>query len=83
MQHFAGTAAEPILVAALTAGASDGFSGELLEVQLVEGVKRYWLNSTKRGETDAPEAMAAELSPEETERARQRNLARQSAAGNA
>ena len=81
MQHFAGTAAEPLLVAALTAGASDGFSGELLEVQLVEGVKRYWLNSTKRGETDAPEDMASELSPEETERARQRNLARQSAAG--
>jgi DNA primase len=81
MQHFAGTAAEPILVAALTAGASDGFSGELLEVQLVEGVKRYWLNSSKRGETDAPEAMAAELSPEETERARQRNLARQSTVG--
>jgi DNA primase len=83
MQHFAGTTAEPMLVAALTAGASDGFSGELLEVQLVEGVKRYWLNSTKRGETDAPEDMASELSPEETERARQRNLARQSAAGRA
>jgi DNA primase len=81
MQHFAGTPAEPFLVSALTAGASDGFSGELLEVQLVEGVKRYWLNSSKRGATDAPEGIAAELSPEETERARQRNLARQSATG--
>jgi DNA primase len=81
MQHFAGSAAEPFLVSALTAGASDGFSGELLEVQLVEGVKRYWLNSSKRGATDAPEGMAAELSPEEIERARQRNLARQAATG--
>jgi DNA primase len=81
MQHFAGTPAEPVLVSALTAGASDGFSGELLEVQLVEGVKRYWLNSSKRGATDAPEGVAADLSPEETERARQRNLARQSSTG--
>ncbi len=81
MQHFAGTAVEPILVSALTAGASDGFSGESLEVQLVEGVKRYWLNSSKRGETEAPEDVAAGLSPEETERARQRNLARQSVVG--
>ena len=81
--YFAGTAAEPILVSALTAGASDGFSSELLEVQLVEGVKRYWLNSSKRGKIDAPDSIAAELSAEETERARQRNLARQSAAGNA
>jgi DNA primase len=83
MQHFAGTPPEPFLVAALTAGASDGFSVELLEVQLVVGVKRYWLNASKRGETDAPESAAVELSPEETERARQRNLARQSAVGGA
>ncbi len=81
MQHFAGTPAEPFLVGALTAGASDGFSGELLEVQLVEGVKRYWLNASKRGATDAPDSVAVDLSPEETERARQRNLARQPAPG--
>jgi DNA primase len=83
MQHFAGTVAEPFLVAALTAGASEGFSGELLEVQLVEGVKRYWLNAGKRGDTDAPVSIAVDLSPEETERARQRNLARQPAPGGA
>ncbi len=76
MQHFAGTPSEPFLVAALTGGASEGFSGELLEVQLVEGVKRYWLYAAKRGETDSPDNIAVELSPEETERARQRNLAR-------
>jgi DNA primase len=79
MQHFAGTPSEPFLVTALTAGASDGFSAELLEVQLVEGVKRYWLNASKRGDTDTRDGVAVELSPEETERARQRNLARQSA----
>ena len=81
MQHFAGTPSEPFLVAALTAGASEGFSGELLEVQLVEGVKRYWLNASKRGETNTPDGVAVDLSPEETERARQRNLARQPARG--
>ena len=53
----------------------------MLEVQLVEGVKRYWLNASKRGETDAPDGVAVDLSPEETERARQRNLARQPAPG--
>ena len=76
MQHFAGTPSEPFLVSALTAGASEGFSGELLEVQLVEGVKRYWLYASKRGDMEAADNIGVELSPEETERARQRNLAR-------
>jgi DNA primase len=76
MQHFAGAPQEPILVGALTSGASDGLQGELLKVQLVEAVKRYWQNARKRGHAEDPEAMAIELSPEEAERSRQRALAR-------
>jgi len=45
MQHFAGTPSEPFLVAALTAGASEGFSGELLEVQLVNAVAPFLINA--------------------------------------
>jgi hypothetical protein len=75
MQHFAGTPHETTLVAALTAGVGEGLTGELLEVQLVEGIKRYWLRASKRGET--PEGAPVDLSAEETERARQRELARQ------
>jgi hypothetical protein len=67
----------------LTAGESDGFAGELLEVQLVEGIKRYWLNAQKHGDEAASrQAPPLELSAEETERARQRQLARQPPAGN-
>jgi DNA primase len=83
MQHFAGAAHEPILVSALTAGASDGLGGDVLKVQLVEAVKRYWQNAHKRGHTDSRGAMAVELSPEEAERSRQRALARQPAGGGA
>jgi len=83
MQHFAGEPQESILVGALTAGVSDGLEGELLKVQLVEAVKRYWQNARKRGHADDPEAMAGELSPEEMERSRQRALARQPAGGGA
>ncbi|HXX86255.1 MAG TPA: DNA primase [Casimicrobiaceae bacterium] len=77
MQHFDGTPHEPILVAVLTAGASEGLASESLEVQLVEGVKRYWLHAGKRGEARAPEGAPVDLSPEEAERSRQRDLARQ------
>jgi DNA primase len=75
MQHFAGTPHETTLVAALTGGVGEGLTGELLEIQLVEGIKRYWLGASKRGEM--PEGAPLELSPEEAERARQRELARQ------
>ena len=83
MQHFAGEPQESILVGALTAGVSDGLEGELLKVQLVEAVKRYWQNARKRGHAEDPDAMAVELSPEELERSRQRALARQPAGGGA
>ncbi len=83
LQHFAGSPHENVLVAALTGGESDGFAGELLEVQLVEGIKRYWLNAQKHGDEAASrQAPPLELSAEETERARQRQLARQPPAGN-
>ena len=77
MQHFAGGTYEEVFVAALTAAESEGLEGELLEVELVEGVKRYWLNAQKRGDdAESRRAPPAELSVEETERARQRRLAR-------
>ena len=75
MQQFAGTPHETTLVSALTGGVGEGLTGELLELQLVEGIKRYWLRASKRGET--PEGAPVDLSPEEAERARQRDLARQ------
>jgi len=75
MQHFAGTAHDAVFLAALTAGESEGLSAESLEIQLVEGVKRYWTVRHKRtGASEGPGAGAMELSPEEMERARQRRL---------
>ncbi len=82
MQHFAGGSHEDVLVAALTTAESEGLSSELLETELVEGVKRYWLNVQKRGdEAEARRAPPTELSIEETERARQRRLARDRVGG--
>jgi len=76
MQHFAGTPHEPTLLAVLTAGTGEALAGESLEIQLVEGIKRYWLQAGKRGEAPAPEGAPVDLSPEELERSRQRDLAR-------
>ncbi|HEX3632748.1 MAG TPA: DNA primase [Casimicrobiaceae bacterium] len=82
LQQFAGSPHESTLMAALTTGEIEGLAGELLEVQLVEGIKRYWLNAQKHGDSDVTRhAPPIELSAEETERARQRQLARQSPAG--
>jgi hypothetical protein len=82
MQHFAGGTYEDAFVAALTAAESEGLTGELLETELVEGVKRYWLNAIKRGDdAESRRAPPAELSVEETERARQRQLARDHVGG--
>jgi DNA primase len=82
LQQFAGSPHESTLMAALTTGESEGLAGELLEVQLVEGIKRYWLNAQKHGDSDVTRhAPPIELSAEETERARQRQLARHSPAG--
>ncbi|HEY2862477.1 MAG TPA: DNA primase [Casimicrobiaceae bacterium] len=82
LQQFAGSPHENILIAALTTGEIEGLSGELLEVQLVEGIRRYWLNAQKHGDSAATrQAPPLDLSPEETERARQRQLARQPPAG--
>jgi DNA primase len=77
MQHFDATPHEPILVTVLTAGTSEGLASESLEVQLVEGIKRYWLQAGKRGEARAPDGAPLDLSAEEAERTRQRDLARQ------
>jgi len=82
MQHFAGGTHEDLFVAALSAAESEGLTGELLEIELVEGVKRYWLNAQKRGDdAESRRAPPAELSVEETERARQRQLARERVGG--
>jgi hypothetical protein len=77
MQHFAGGPHEPVLVAALTAGESEGLSSESLEIQLTEGVKRYWVLLQKRRAPTGEAAVAVALSPEELERARQRGLVQQ------
>ena len=75
MQHFAGGVHDAVLLAALTAGESEGLSAESLEIQLVEGVKRYWTVRQKRaGPTQVQGAGRIDLSPEEAERARQRRL---------
>ena len=75
MQHFAGGAHDAVLLAALTAGESEGLSAESLEIQLADGVKRYWTLRQKRmGWEEGPTVASLELSPEEAERARQRRL---------
>jgi len=77
MQHFAGSPHEEALLASLTSGEQDDLNAELLEIQLVEGIKRYWMNVQKHGGAgEAHLVPALDLSPEETERARQRALAR-------
>ncbi|MGH8852153.1 MAG: DNA primase [Casimicrobiaceae bacterium] len=82
LQQFTGTPHESPLFAAAKEGEIQGLAGELLEVQLVEGINRYWLNARKHGDTAASRhAPALELSPEETERDRQLQLARQLPAG--
>ena len=73
IQHFAGGAHDAILLAALTAGESEGLNAESLEIQLAEGVKRYW-SLRQRRSTPTEASGAITLSPEEAERARQRRL---------
>jgi DNA primase len=75
MQHFATGPHERVLVEALTAGESEGLTPESVEIQLAEGVKRYWTMRLRRDGVPAADAAAAgDLSPEEAERARQRSL---------
>ena len=82
MRHFAGGHYEDLFVAALTAAESEGLTAELLETELVEAVNRYWLNAQKRGDNaESRRAPPAELSAEETERARQRQLVRDRVGG--
>jgi len=82
MQHFAGGPYEDLFVAALTAAEREGLTAELLETELVEAVNRYWLNAQKRGDNaESRRVPPAELSAEETERARQRQLARDRVGG--
>jgi DNA primase len=82
MQHFAGGTYEDLFVGAITAAESEGLTAELLETELVEAVNRYWLNAQKRGDNaESRRAPPAELSVEETERARQRQLARDRVGG--
>jgi DNA primase len=68
------------LMAALTTGKARDWLA-VLEVQLVEGIKRHWLNAQSTAIRTRPGTPADRIVCEETERARQRQLARQSPAG--
>jgi hypothetical protein len=85
MQHFAGTAHERVLVAALTKAHDHDVSPEQAEVHLRAGAQRYWLHAQRTGQTDAAGDVAAEaggeLTPEETERLRQLEMVRRALAG--
>ena len=82
MQHFAGGTYEDLFVAALTSAESEGLTAELLETELVEAVNRYWLNARKRGDdAESRRGPPVDLSVEETERARQLQLARDQIGG--
>ena len=82
MQHFAGGTYEDLFVAALTSAESEGLTVELLETELVEAVNRYWLNARKRGDdAESRRGPPVDLSVEETERARQLQLARDQIGG--
>ncbi|HWZ74215.1 MAG TPA: DNA primase [Casimicrobiaceae bacterium] len=84
MQHFAGGTYEDLFVAALTSAESEGLTAELLETELVEAVNRYWLNARKRGDdAESRRGPPVDLSVEETERARQLQLARDQLGGGA
>ncbi len=77
MQEFADSVYESVLVSTLANGESESLAPELLESQLAEGIKRYWMNAQKRGTTNPQrDAPRLDLSAEETERARQRELVR-------
>jgi DNA primase len=77
MQHFAGTAHEPALVSALTDGEEFNLDRESLETELVESIRSYWMSVHKHGRPDEIQsAPALQLSREEAERARQRDLVR-------
>ena len=73
-----------MLIAALTAAEDEGLDGDLLEIQLVEGVKHYWMHTQRRGGSGELLCVPQiELTPEEAERARQLKLARQRLCGGA
>src|SRR5207245_1875306 len=75
LQHFTGSTHEPVLIAALTAAEDEGLDGDLLEIQLVEGVKHYWMHTQRRGGSGELLCVPQiELTPEEAERARQLKL---------
>ena len=82
LQHFAGSPHEGALVAALTSAESEGLSEDAVETQLLDGVRHYWkLRQKRSGATEA--VSAVELSPEESERARQRKLVQSRLGGGA
>ena len=88
MQHFAGTAHEGVLVAALTSAQDNGVTPELAELHLRAGTRRYWQHAQRIGqvaaagaETVASAAAAAELPAEETERVRQLEMVRRALPG--
>ena len=84
MQHFAGTAFEPVLTEALVGAEDRGISPEQAAEQLKAGVRRYWQQAKRAGRpiSAAAGAEAAELAtPEETERLRQLDIVRHASGG--
>jgi DNA primase len=73
MQHFAGTAHEPVLVRALATAEDHAITGDQAAEHLRAGVARYWQLAQRAGRT-APETAAA--SAEEAERLRQLEIVR-------
>ena len=78
MQHFAGTAHEPVLVAALAAAEDSGVTPELAAEHLRAGARRYWLQAQRAGrlEPNAETGAQPDISAEENERMRQLEMVR-------
>jgi DNA primase len=84
IQHFAGTAFEPVLTEALVGAEDRDISPEQAAEHLKAGVRRYWQQAKRAGRpiSAAAGAEAAELAtPEETERLRQLEMVRHGASG--
>jgi DNA primase len=77
MQHFAGTVHERILADALVAAESQDISPDHAASHLRAGVRRYWQQAKRAGQTLSPAADAEALgSAEDAERLRQLEIVR-------
>jgi DNA primase len=81
VQHFAGTPHERLLAQALATAHDQGITSELAEAHLRAGVTRYWQQAQRDGRSVAGAEPPGPASAEETERMRQLEMVRRSAAG--